>query len=250
VVWHLAAPCPAWLKQAWIDWLGPERIFELYAGTEGHAMTAISGAEWLTHRGSVGRPVTGEIRILDPEGSPLPPGELGEVFMRPVGRDRPTYRYLGAEATSRDGWESIGDLGYLDEEGYLYLVDRRTDLILVGGSNVYPAEVEAVLDEHPKVASSAVIGLPDPDLGQRLHAIVQPRGEVSEQELLEHVRARLVRYKVPRSVEIVGEPLRDEAGKVRRYALREARIGGRSVFEEEPERRGSPPCSRRETARS
>jgi bile acid-coenzyme A ligase len=142
-----------------------------------------------------------------------------------VGRDQPTYHYIGAEARKRGGWESLGDVGYLDAEGYLYLVDRLDDMVVCGGANIYPAEVEAALDEHPRVASSAVIGLPDEDLGQRLHAIVQRRGEVSEEELLDHLAERLVRYKIPRSIEIVDEPLRNEAGKMARSALRAARLG-------------------------
>jgi bile acid-coenzyme A ligase len=171
VVWHLADPCPDWLKQAWIDWLGPERIFELYGGTEGQASTVITGTEWLAHRGSVGRTAAGEIMIADAEGNPVPAGEMGEVWMRRT-RDAATYRYLGAEARVRDdGWESLGDMGRLDEDGYLYLGDRMQDMVLTGGSNVYPAEVEAALQEHPLVRSCAVIGLPDDDLGQRVHAI-------------------------------------------------------------------------------
>jgi bile acid-coenzyme A ligase len=224
VVWHLAAPCPGWLKQAWIDWLGPERIWELYGGTEAQASTIIRGDQWLEHRGSVGRPISGEVCILDAEGRELPPGAVGEVYMRPVGRDQPTYHYIGAEARKRGGWESLGDIGYLDEEGYLYLVERLDDMVVSGGANIYPAEVEAALDEHPRVASSAVIGLPDEDLGQRLHAIVQRRAEVSAEELLDHLAERLVRYKIPRSIEIVDEPLRNEAGKMSRSALRAARL--------------------------
>jgi bile acid-coenzyme A ligase len=226
VVWHLAEPCPDWLKQVWIDWLGPERIFELYGGTEGQASTVITGQDWLAHRGSVGRPVSGEIMIADPEGNPVPPGEMGEVWLRST-REKATYRYLGAEARTREGgWESLGDLGRLDEEGYLYLGDRMQDMILTGGSNVYPAEVEAALQEHPAVRSCVVIGLPDDDLGQRIHAIVEADpGSVSAEELLAFMGERLVRYKVPRTVEFVEETLRDDAGKVRRGTLRSDRAG-------------------------
>ncbi len=136
----------------------------------------------------------------------------------------PTYLYFGGQAKENDGWESIGDMGWLDEEGYLYLTDRESDMILVGGANVYPAEVEAALDEHPKVTSSCVIGLPDEDLGNVPHGLVQTEGDVDDDELREHLKSRLVSYKVPRTFERVYEPLRDEAGKVRRSALREARI--------------------------
>jgi bile acid-coenzyme A ligase len=225
VAWHLAEPCPPWLKDAWIEWLGAERIVELYGGTEGQAATVITGPEWVAHRGSVGRPIFGEIRICDPDGNDLPPGEQGEVWMRRT-RDEPTYRYVGAAARQReDGWESLGDLGWMDADGYLYLGDRMQDMILSGGANIYPAEVEAALAEHPAVRSVCVIGLPDDDLGNRVHAIVEADpGEVTEAELLAFCGERLVRYKVPRTVELVDEPLRSEAGKVQRAALRAARL--------------------------
>ena len=225
VVWHLAEPCPDWLKQVWLDWLGPDRIVELYGGTEGQASTVITGHEWLAHRGSVGRPAAGEIMITDPEGRPLPAGEMGEVWLRST-RGTPTYRYLGAEARTREGgWESLGDMGRVDEEGYLYLGDRMQDMILTGGSNVYPAEVEAALQEHAQVRSCCVIGLPDEDLGQRIHAIVEADAdEVDVEQLLRFLGERLVRYKVPRSIELVQEVLRDDAGKVRRSQLRAERL--------------------------
>lgn len=225
VVWHLAEPCPPWLKEAWMDWLGPDRIFELYGGTEAQATTIITGTEWLAHRGSVGRPVTGEIQIRAEDGAVLAPGEHGEVWMRST-RDTPTYRYVGAEAKrSGDGWESLGDLGWMDADGYLYLADRLQDMILSGGANIYPAEVEAVIQEHPAVRSCAVIGLPDEDRGNIVHAIVEADGTPpTAEELLTFVGDRLARYKVPRSVEFVDEPLRDDAGKVRRAALRADRL--------------------------
>jgi bile acid-coenzyme A ligase len=222
VVFHLAAPCPAWLKQVWIDWLGADRIWELYGGTEAQMVTVIRGGEWLEHRGSVGRPAYGEIRILDADGNDAPLGVAGEVFMRaPEGVA--TYRYVGADARAVDGWESLGDMGHVDADGYLYLGDRSADMILVGGSNVYPAEVEGALDAHPLVTSCCVIGLPDDDLGSRVHAILQTSGEVTDDELRAHLAELLVRYKIPRTFERVDEPLRDDAGKVRRSALREAR---------------------------
>jgi bile acid-coenzyme A ligase len=225
-VLHLGAPCPEWLKRAWIDWLGPDRVLELYAGTESQGVTVIDGREWLERPGSVGRPALGSsFRILDEQGREVPPGTVGEVFMMPAEGPGSTYSYRGAEPRSVDGWESLGDLGRLDEDGYLYLADRSADLILSGGANVYPAEVEAVLDEHPAVRTSAVIGLPDDDLGERVHAVVDiADADVTEAELLAHVTERLVRYKVPRTVELTREPLRDDAGKVRRSALRAARL--------------------------
>ena len=229
-LWHLAAPCPAWLKEAYIDWLGADVIMELYGGTEGTGTTVITGREWLAHRGSVGKPVeTCEIKIVGDNGESLPPGEVGEVFLRPLTGPGTTYHYIGAEAKSIEGgWESLGDLGYMDEDGYLYLSDRLTDMILSGGANIYPAEVEAAIDAFPGVRSSAVIGLPHEDLGNAIHGIVDaPNGDVTEGALLEHLNERLVRYKVPRTLEFVSEPLRDDAGKVRRKALRQERVGAR-----------------------
>ncbi|MFM8855975.1 MAG: AMP-binding protein [Actinomycetota bacterium] len=222
VVWHMAAPCPPWLKEEWCNWLGPEKIFELYAGTEAQAVTIIRGDEWLEHRGSVGRCVTGEMKVLDPDTfEELPTGSIGEIFMR---NNRTTYRYLGADARrSPDGWESLGDLGRIDAEGFVYLTDRRGDMILSGGANIYPAEVEIALSEHPNVVSSAVIGLPDEDLGSRIHAIVQTSAAVAEDELRQFLSDRLVRYKIPRSFEFVDHAVRDDAGKVRRSALRDER---------------------------
>ena len=225
VVWHLAEPCPEWLKQVWIDWLGAERIYELYAGTEAQTATVITGVEWLAHRGSVGRAQPGTVMITDDEGNPLPAGEMGEVWLRSV-RDTPTYRYLGAAARTRaGGWESLGDMGYLDQEDYLYLGDRAADMILSGGANIYPAEIEAALQEHTAVHSCAVIGLPDEDRGSSVHAIIEADvNVVGEAELRAFLAERLVIYKVPRTFEFVSEPLRDDAGKVRRTALRQVRL--------------------------
>jgi bile acid-coenzyme A ligase len=224
-VLHLAAPCPPWLKQAWIDWLGPDKILELYAGTEAQAVTFLDGVEWLAHPGSVGKVVAGEMVVLDLDGQPVPPGTVGTVWMRPADPATATYRYVGASARSRpEGWETLGDLGWMDGDGYLYLTDRDTDMILVGGSNVYPAEIEGALLDHPAVADACVVGLPDEDLGSRPHAIVHLREDASDDELAAHVRARLAPYKCPRTWERVDEPLRDDAGKVRRSALRAARL--------------------------
>jgi bile acid-coenzyme A ligase len=225
VVFHMAAPCPPWLKEAWIRWLGGDRILELYGGTEAQAITFITGDEWLAHRGSVGRVVLGEVRILDPEGRELPAGEVGEIWMRRGPDAPPSYRYIGATARKRPGgWESLGDMGRFDEDGYLYLSDRETDMILVGGSNVYPAEVEAALDEHPGVASSCVIGLPDDEYGNAVHAIVQAVEPLTAASLDSFLAERLVKYKRPRTYEFVSTPLRGDDGKVRRSALRAERI--------------------------
>jgi len=220
------APSPQWLKRFWIEWLGPEKIFEAYGGTERIAGTVISGVEWLEHPGSVGKPPPGRmLRAQRADGTPCAPGEVGEIFMKPASGQGTTYRYIGATPTaSVDGWETLGDIGWFDADGYLYLADRKADMILVGGSNVYPAEVEAAIDAHPAVRSSAVIGLPDDDLGSRVHAIVDAPAGVPEAELRAHLAELLVVYKIPRSFEFVAEPLRDDAGKSRRSALREARL--------------------------
>mgnify|MGYP003670813105 FL=1 len=230
-LWHLAAPCPAWLKEAFIEWLGASVIWELYGGTEGTGSTIISGDEWLSHRGSVGKPgEASEMKIVGENGETLPHGEVGELYIRPASGPGTTYRYIGAEAKAIEGgWESLGDLGYFDEDGYLYLADRHTDMILSGGANIYPAEVEAAIDAFPSVRSSAVIGLPDEDLGNVVHAMVDAPGvDTSDDKvktaLLAHLNERLVRYKVPRTIEFVDEPLRDDAGKVRRKQLRAERI--------------------------
>ena len=227
VLWHLAAPCPVWLKEAYIKWLGADVIWELYGGTEAQGGTIITGPEWLEHRGSVGKPnPTCEMIIVGEDGARLPAGEIGEVYIRPAQGLAMTYRYIGAEAKALEGgWESIGDMGYFDEDGYLYLADRRADMILSGGANVYPAEVEAAIDAYPGVRSSAVIGLPHHDLGNAVHAIVDAPGHtIDEEALLAHLATRLVRYKIPRTFEFADEPLRDDAGKVRRKALHQARI--------------------------
>jgi len=227
VVFTGSAPCPAWLMREWIDWLGADVMHEVYGPSERIGGTLITGREWLEHPGSVGKPSLGaRVRILDPEtGRDLPAGEVGEIYAMPADGPGSTYRYVGAEARAAEGgWESVGDMGYLDEDGYLYLADRRTDMILVGGRNVYPAQIEAAIDAHPDVLSSAVIGLPDEDMGSRVHAIVQARNDLAEDLLVEHLREHLVPYMLPRSFELVDHPLRDDAGKVRRWELREARV--------------------------
>lgn len=225
-IWHMAAPCPPWLKEEWIHWLGGEKLLELYGGTEGQTITVIDGNEYLAHKGSVGKPLAlGEMKAFSADGKMLGPRETGEIYLRRDPSLPPSYRYVGATArTLPGGWESLGDIGWFDEEGYLYLADRRTDMVLVGGSNVYPAEIEAALDEHPLVSSSAVIGLPDEDIGNKLHAIIHPRPGLNVDDLHKHLADRLVTYKRPRTFELVDQPVRDDAGKVRRTALRDERI--------------------------
>jgi bile acid-coenzyme A ligase len=150
---------------------------------------------------------------------------VGEIYLMPEAGPGTTYHYIGAEPRSMDGWESLGDMGWMDADGYLYLADRKSDMILRGGANIYPAEVEAAIDSHPKVRSSVVIGVPDEDLGQRVHAIVDAPEGVTDNELLLHLSERIARYKIPESFEHVSEPLRDDAGKVRRPQLRTQRTG-------------------------
>ncbi len=221
-----SASLPDWLQREWIEWIGPERVWEAYGGSERIGGTLISGTEWLEKPGSVGRATEGrKLRVLDQAGKDCAPGEIGDVYFMPPGGPGSTYHYLGAEPRrTEDGWETLGDLGYLDEDDYLYLVDRRTDLILCGGANVYPAEVEGAIESHPEVRSCAVIGLPDEDLGATVHAIVEAEHEIDVDTLRDYLADRLVRYKIPRSFEFVKEPLRDDAGKVRRRALRDARV--------------------------
>jgi bile acid-coenzyme A ligase len=193
IVFYMASPMPPWLKDVWINWLGPQRIWELYGGTERQGATIINGTEWLMHRGSVGR-IQGEdqLKIFNEDAEECKPGEVGEIFFKSAGGQGSTYYYVGAKAKEREGgWESIGDMGWMDEEGYLYLADRRTDLILRGGANIYPAEVEAALD------------------AMNLHRFLTER---------------IARYKVPESYEFTENCLRDDAGKVRRSALRVERI--------------------------
>jgi bile acid-coenzyme A ligase len=229
VVFHMAAPMPPWLKEKWIEWLGPERIFELYGGTERQGATIISGVEWLAHRGSVGK--IGEasaLRIIGEDGNDVAPGESGEIYFLPTDGAGSTYHYLGAEPKRRaGGWESLGDIGRLDADGYLYLGDRLADMILRGGANVYPAEVEAAVTAHPKVRSCVVVGLPDPELGQRIHAILE-LGEAADAIAVvdgmgDFLADQLSRYKHPESFEIVSVGPRDDSGKVRRTLLRDER---------------------------
>ncbi len=226
-VLHMASACPVWLKQAWIDWIGPEKIIEVYGGSELFGGTFITGPEWLKHKGSVGRVQPGfRMRILDEDGRECPTGEVGEIYFLPDKGPDSTYEYIGATARSVGGWQTYGDLGHVDAEGYLYIADRRTDMIVSGGANIFPAEVEAALDQHPAVRSSVVIGLPDADLGQRAHAIVQiaPGAQPDDEDLRAFLADKLVRYKIPRSFEFTENNLRDDAGKVRRSQLRDERI--------------------------
>jgi bile acid-coenzyme A ligase len=229
IVFHMAAPMPPWLKEKWIEWLGPERIWELYGGTERQGACVISGVEWLAHRGSVGKiGETCRLRIIGEDGNDVAPGETGEIYFLPNDGVGSTYHYLGAEPKRRpDGWESLGDIGRLDAEGYLYLGDRLSDMILRGGANIYPAEVEAAVSAYPDIRSCVVVGLPDPEFGQRVHAILE-LDEVTDAQAVadamgDFLKERLSRYKHPESFEAVRVGLRDDSGKVRRTLLRDER---------------------------
>ncbi len=224
------APLAPWVVREWIELVGPEHFFFSYGGTEGIGLAMVRGDEWLRHEGTVGKPVGCEVRILDTDGRELTPGEIGDVFMRRED-ETPTFAYVGAQAPRRtdDGFHTFGDMGWVDEEGYLYIADRRVDMIVSGGANVYPAEVEIALSEHEGVADVVVVGLPDREWGNRVHAIVEPLDAAhppSAEELRGHCRARLAAYKVPKSVEVVGEIPRSAAGKVNRSALVAERSAG------------------------
>jgi bile acid-coenzyme A ligase len=221
---HGAAICPVWVKQGWIGLIGPEKVVEVYGASEAPIGVQIVGTEWLDHKGSVGKPLMGEIKIVDEDFNELPRGEVGEIFMKPPVGFPDKADVVGGDTRKRDGWTSVGDLGWVDADGYLYISDRRVDMIVSGGANVFPAEVEAALSEHPKVQTSIVVGLPDDDLGQRVHAIVQGTGDVTVEELLEFLGGRLVRYKIPRSIRLTDESLRDDADKARRSLIREQEI--------------------------
>jgi bile acid-coenzyme A ligase len=223
---HMAAPCAPSLKEAWMDWVGDEVLLELYGSTEAAAMTTITGPESRLHPGSVGRVKVGEMKIVLPSGEDAPTGEVGDVYHRRSPDAAATYQYMGAESKPIEGgWETFGDVGYFDQNGYLYLVDRRADLIVRGGSNIYPAEVEVALQEHPAVREAVVVGVPDPDLGERVHAFLNVEGAVADEELDSFMRERVSSYKVPSTYEFVDGYLRDDGGKVRRSALR-AKVEG------------------------
>jgi len=236
VILHTAAPCPQWLKRAWIEWLGPDRIWEIYSATEATGATFISGREWLDHPGSVGKPI-GAMRILNEQQEMCAAGQVGEIFFRPPNGPGSTYHYLGAEPKRVGEWETLGDMGWVDADGYLYIADRRTDLIISGGANIYPAEIEAVLEAHPDIAASAVVARPDTDFGSRPHAIIEMRSGcplLSATSICAVLSEGIARYKHPVSYEFTTQPLRDAAGKLRRSELRksvEERLARGELFE-------------------
>ncbi|QGZ96217.1 AMP-binding protein [Terricaulis silvestris] len=224
---HMAAICPPPVKRAWIAMLGADAIWEIYGGTERIGSTIIGGADWLDRPGSVGRPREGiEARVLDEHGSELPPDAVGEIYFRRAGGPESTFRYIGADVRQRGDWASFGDLGWLDQDGYLFIADRRTDMIVSGGVNLYPAEIEAQIDAIPGIADSVVVGAPHADLGAVPHAFVQVReaSKWSEMRLLNALRERLAPYKLPRGATFIEESIRDDSGKIRRVAWRDRLI--------------------------
>ena len=223
---HAAAPCPVEVKQAMMAWWGPI-IHEFYAGTEGNGLTSIGPQEWLERPGSVGRAVWGIPKICDEDDNPLPPREIGAVYFA----DGAPFEYHNdpektAASRNRHGWTTLGDVGWLDEDGYLYLTDRKSFMIISGGVNIYPQEVEDQLVLHPKVADVAVIGAPDPEMGEQVVAVVQPdcwsdAGPQLEAELLEWLRPRLGRHKIPRKIDFAETLPRTPSGKLLKREVRE-----------------------------
>lgn len=224
---HMAAPCPIPVKEQMIEWWGPI-IEEMYGGTEAIGYTLINSQEWLEHKGSVGRPAGGtRIRILDEEGNDLPPYQPGMIYMNNGQR----FEYHKDPEKTRevyleDGWATFGDVGYLDEDGYLYLTDRKAHMIVSGGVNIYPQEAESVLHCHPAVADVAVIGVPNEEYGEEVKAVIQPKEEVVDPETLANdiiafCRKRLSPVKCPRSIDFVDELPRNEAGKLVKRLVKE-----------------------------
>ena len=221
-VMHAAAPCPLDVKREMLEWLGPI-VDEYYSSTEGNCFSYITAADWLDHPGSVGKPVLGEPHVCDESGDELPPGQAGLLYF--LRRDS-QFEYLGDDAKTQQSrhpkepmWTTLGDIGYVDEAGYLYLTDRAAFTIISGGVNIYPAEIEECLGSHPAVADAAVFGLPDREMGQFVQAVVAlESGHVASpdlaQELREHVRAHLAGFKVPRSVDFRSELPRLPTGKL------------------------------------
>jgi long-chain acyl-CoA synthetase len=227
---HAGAPCPVDVKWKALDLFPGDTVYEYYAATEGFA-TECPAADWVARPGTVGRPVPGiSIRILDDDGNPLPSGAVGRVYIDNGSR----FEYEGAPEKTADAWHgdefSIGDMGFVDDDGFLFLTDRASHMIISGGSNIYPAEVENVLFAHPAVADVAIIGVPDDEFGEQVKAVVERRHdvEVDEPELLAFCRERLAHYKCPKSVEFVDELPRDPNGKIRKAILRDPYWEGRT----------------------
>jgi long-chain acyl-CoA synthetase len=233
---HAAAPCPIEVKREMIDWWGPI-IVEYYGGTEVNGLTLCTSEEWLAHQGTVGKAILGTIHICDETGAEVAHGTPGIIYFE---RDAPAFTYHNDEAKTRAAehpdhplWTKLGDIGYIDDEGYLYLTDRESFMIISGGVNIYPQEIEDVLVMHPAVQDVAVIGVPNADLGEEVKAVVQlvpgqPTGEDVIADLLAYARARLAAYKVPRSIDLVDELPRQETGKLYKRLLRDRYWGNRT----------------------
>ncbi|WP_297799911.1 acyl-CoA synthetase [uncultured Brevundimonas sp.] len=226
---HAAAPCPVPVKEAMIEWWGPV-LTEYYAGTEGNGLTMISSAEWLTHKGSVGRSVLGQARICDENGEELPVGEVGQIYFS----DGRAFAYHNdpdktSETMNRHGWTSLGDIGRLDEEGYLYLTDRKSFTIISGGVNIYPQEIENLLIQHPAVTDVAVVSAPCPEMGEQVVAVIQPAHwsdseeiqSLLAEELRQWTRARLSGVKTPRRFDFMPQLPRHDTGKLYKRLLRD-----------------------------
>jgi len=222
---HAAAPCPVAVKRQMLEWWGPI-IDEYYAGTEDIGSTWITASEWLAHPGSVGRPLS-PAHVMGPDGEELGPGQEGVVYFE---GGRPFEYHNDASATASmvnaQGWRTLGDIGMLDEDGYLYLTDRQAHMIISGGVNIYPQEAENVLAGHPSVADVAVIGVPDPEMGEAVKAVIElvdpsSAGPEVEAELIAACRERLAAYKCPRSVDFVTDLPRDPNGKLYKRLLKE-----------------------------
>jgi long-chain acyl-CoA synthetase len=223
---HAAAPCPVKVKQHMIEWWGPV-IHEYYAGSEGNGATLIDSETWLKKPGSVGKPVGAEIDIIDDEGNLLPPGEAGTVYFRGGAE----FEYHNdpektAESRGGEGRSTLGDMGYLDEDGYLFLTDRKAYMIISGGVNIYPQEIEDTLITHELVADAAVFGVPNADMGEEVKAVVQLMPGVEESDatrdvLLAHCREHLAGFKIPRSIDFEAELPRLPTGKLYKRLLRD-----------------------------
>jgi long-chain acyl-CoA synthetase len=233
---HAAAPCPAHVKKRMIEWFGPV-IREYYGGTETGIIVTCDSHEWLAHEGTVGRPLEGaDIRVFDPDGNLLPQGETGEVYVKPPDYS-PRFTYLGQddkrEEIERDGYLSIGDVGRVDADGFLYLSDRARDMVISGGVNIYPVEIEACLLELPGVRDVAVFGIPDDSYGEALaaHVDADPAAGLTEDAIRDHVRTTLAGYKVPRTVVFDNDLPREESGKIFKRRIRERywQDAGRSI---------------------
>jgi long-chain acyl-CoA synthetase len=222
---HNAAPCPPDVKRRMIEWWGPV-IWELYGGTESGPATACGSEEWLAHPGTVGRAVEGAtIRILDGEGTELPAGEVGEVFVCSSTNSEFTYhgREGEREEIEKDGLITLGDMGYLDDDGFLFLCDRKRDMVISGGVNIYPAEIEAALIDIDGVSDCAVFGVPDPEFGESLMAVIEklPGSDITEDFVRSELQDRLARYKVPRQIEFGADLPREDTGKIYKRKLRD-----------------------------